>query len=943
MFLKRHLGPNEGEINKMLKKVGVESLFQLLKETIPETIRLKNPIDLPDGISEYEFTKHINSLGKKNKLYKTYIGLGYHQTITPAVIQRNILENPGWYTAYTPYQAEIAQGRLEALFNFQTIICDLTGMELSNASLLDESTAAAEAMTMLYGSRSKEQKTNQAINFLVDENILPQTLSLLKTRANPLGIKIILKDPETFKFNKSFFGAIFQYPGKKGQIPNLKKWIQKAKKNDVSTVVAADIMSLVLLESPGKFGAEVVVGTTQRFGIPLGYGGPHAAFFATSAKYKRNIPGRIIGQTVDLEGKPALRMALQTREQHIKRDRATSNICTAQVLLAVMASMYAVYHGPKGLKNIAEKIHQKANKLNENIKALGFKQINSNFFDTLQFCENASEIKKIAEEREINFYYPDKNTICISLNETTNNEDIEEITSIFETLSKRNLSSKDQLFKSQLPEELKRKSSFMTHKIFNSYHSETSLMRYIKSLERKDLALNHSMISLGSCTMKLNAAVEMLPLSDSNWGSLHPFVPIDQTSGYQKVLYELIKQLNKITGFYATSIQPNSGAQGEYAGLMVIRAFHESNNDTKRNVCLIPASAHGTNPASAVMAGMKVVVTGTDKHGNIDWDDLNKKAKIYKENLAALMITYPSTHGVFESKIQDITNLIHECGGQVYMDGANMNAQVGLTSPAKIGADVCHLNLHKTFAIPHGGGGPGVGPICVAAHLAPFLPGNPIIKTGGSKAISSISAAPFGSALACLISYGYIKMLGGQGLQKTTEIAILNANYIQKRLSGAFDILYSGEKGRSAHELIIDCRTFKDRGIEVVDIAKRLMDYGFHAPTVSFPVAGTMMIEPTESENLNEIDRFCDAMISIRLEIASDNKNDHALLKNAPHTLQMITSDKWEYPYTRQKAAFPLEFVSKNKFWPTVRRVDEAYGDRNLVCSCNPIESYVNS
>ena len=943
MFLKRHLGPNEGEIKKMLNKVGVESLSQLLKETIPETIRLKHPIDLPDGISEYEFTKHINSLGKKNKLYKTYIGLGYHQTITPAVIQRNILENPGWYTAYTPYQAEIAQGRLEALFNFQTIICDLTGMELSNASLLDESTAAAEAMTMLYGSRSKEQKTNQAINFLVDENILPQTLSLLMTRANPLGIKIILKDPETFKFNKSFFGAIFQYPGKKGQIPNLKKWIQKAKKNDVSTVVAADIMSLVLLESPGKFGAEVVVGTTQRFGIPLGYGGPHAAFFATSVKYKRNIPGRIIGQTLDLDGKPALRMALQTREQHIKRDRATSNICTAQVLLAVMASMYAVYHGPKGLKNIAEKIHQKANKLNKNIKALGFKQINSNFFDTLQFCENASEIKTIAEEREINFYYPDKNTICISLNETTNNEDIEEITSIFETLSKRNLSSKDQLFKSQLPEELKRKSSFMTHKIFNSYHSETSLMRYIKSLERKDLALNHSMISLGSCTMKLNAAVEMLPLSDSNWGSLHPFVPTDQTSGYQKVLSELIKQLNKITGFYATSIQPNSGAQGEYAGLMVIRAFHESNNDTKRNVCLIPASAHGTNPASAVMAGMKVVVTGTDKHGNIDWDDLNEKAQMYKENIAALMITYPSTHGVFESKIQEITNLIHKCGGQVYMDGANMNAQVGLTSPAKIGADVCHLNLHKTFAIPHGGGGPGVGPICVAAHLAPFLPGNPIIKTGGSKAISSISAAPFGSALACLISYGYIKMLGGQGLQKTTEIAILNANYIQKRLSGAFDILYSGEKGRSAHELIIDCRGFKDRGIEVVDIAKRLMDYGFHAPTVSFPVAGTMMIEPTESENLNEIDRFCDAMISIRLEIASDNKNDHALLKNAPHTLQMITSDKWDYPYTRQKAAFPLEFVSKNKFWPTVRRVDEAYGDRNLVCSCNPIESYVNS
>ncbi len=943
MFLKRHLGPNEGEIKKMLKKIGVESLSQLLKETIPESIRLKKSIDLPDGISEYEFTKHINALGKKNKLFKTYIGLGYHQTITPAVIQRNILENPGWYTAYTPYQAEIAQGRLEALFNFQTLICDLTGMELSNASLLDESTAAAEAMTMLYGSRSKEQKTNQSINFLVDENILPQTLSLLKTRANPLGIKIVMEDPETFIFNESFFGAIFQYPGKKGQIPNLKNWIQKAKKNNVSTVVAADIMSLVLLESPGKFGAEVVVGTTQRFGIPLGYGGPHAAFFATSTKYMRNIPGRIIGQTVDLNDNPALRMALQTREQHIKRDRATSNICTAQVLLAVMAGMYAVYHGPKGLKNIAEKIHKKANILNENINALGFKQKNSYFFDTLQFCANASEIKKIAEEKEINFYYPDKNTICISLNETTNNEDVTEITSVFETLSNRNLSSKNKIFKSQLPEEIKRKSSFLTHKIFNIHHSETSLMRYIKSLERKDLALNHSMISLGSCTMKLNAAVEMLPLSDSNWGNLHPFVPIGQASGYQKVLSELTKQLNKITGFYATSIQPNSGAQGEYAGLMVIRAFHENNNDKKRNICLIPASAHGTNPASAVMAGMKVVVTGTDKHGNIDWDDLNEKAQMFKENLAALMITYPSTHGVFESKIQEITNLIHECGGQVYMDGANMNAQVGLTSPAKIGADVCHLNLHKTFAIPHGGGGPGVGPICVAAHLAPFLPGNPVVKTGGSKAISSISAAPFGSALACLISYGYIKMLGGHGLQKTTEIAILNANYIQRRLSGAYDILYSGEKGRSAHELIIDCRKFKDRGIEVVDIAKRLMDYGFHAPTVSFPVVGTMMIEPTESENLTEIDHFCDAMISIRMEIDSDNKNEYAILKNAPHTLQMITSDKWEYPYSRQKAAFPLEFVSKNKFWPTVRRVDEAYGDRNLVCSCNPIESYVNS
>ncbi|MDG1686113.1 MAG: aminomethyl-transferring glycine dehydrogenase [Flavobacteriaceae bacterium] len=943
MFLGRHLGPNEDEIKKMLNKIGASSLSELLQETIPESIRLEKTLELPDGISEYEFSKHIHLIGKENKGFDTFIGLGYHRSILPAVIQRNILENPGWYTAYTPYQAEIAQGRLEALFNFQTMICDLTGMELSNASLLDESTSAAEAMTMLFGARTREQKNNKAYQFFVDENILPQTLSLLNTRANPLGIDIISGNPDDFNYTSNFFGAIFQYPGKKGNIPDIDIWINNAKKQGLCTVVAADIMSLVVLESPGNFGADVVVGTTQRFGIPLGYGGPHAAFFATRNRYKRNIPGRIIGQTVDLDGNSALRMALQTREQHIKRDRATSNICTAQVLLAVMAGMYAVYHGPKGLTFIAEKIHKNTSKLNQNLESLGFIQNNSNFFDTLQINIQSDSIRSLAEASEINFYYPDENTVCISLNETTSEKDIVKITSIFESYAKKTAQKIIPPLSHKLPEKLLRKSLFLEHTVFNSFHSETALMRYIKSLERKDLALNHSMISLGSCTMKLNAASEMLPLSDPNWGNMHPFVPFNQAAGYNIILSELTNQLNKVTGFAATSLQPNSGAQGEYAGLMVIRAYHNNNNESGRNICLIPASAHGTNPASAVMAGMKVVVTGTDTKGNIDWDDIHEKALLHKENLAALMITYPSTHGVFEIKIKEITKLIHDCGGQVYMDGANMNAQVGLTSPSAIGADVCHLNLHKTFAIPHGGGGPGVGPICVAAHLSPFLPGNPIINTGGTSAITSISGAPFGSALACLISYGYIKMLGGSGLKKSTEIAILNANYIQKRLEGAFDVLYSGENGRSAHELIIDCRKYKEHGIEVVDIAKRLMDYGFHAPTVSFPVAGTMMIEPTESENINEMDRFCEAMISIRMEIDSENESDRELLKNAPHTLDMVTADKWNFPYSRQKAAFPLEFVNENKFWPTVRRVDEAYGDRNLVCSCNPIESYVES
>ena len=939
-FVARHIGPNEVEIKKMLNKIGVKSVEKLLEQTLPESIRLKKPLELPEGISEHAFSKELQILSEKNRLFDTYIGLGYHAAITPAVIQRNILENPGWYTAYTPYQAEIAQGRLEALFNYQTMVCDLTGMELANASLLDESTAAAEAMTMLFGARSRTQKANKAKRFFIDENVLPQTLSLLKTRATPLEIELVVGNVETMTYSDDFYGALFQYPGKFGQILDLPKAIEKAKQNELSTIVAADIMSLILLEAPGKYGADVVVGTSQRFGIPLGYGGPHAAFFATRTSYKRNIPGRIIGQTRDTNDAPALRMALQTREQHIKRDRATSNICTAQVLLAVMAGMYAVYHGPRGLKYIAKQIHFKAVTLSQQIKALGFEQTNTAFFDTLCIKVKSEEIRPLAEAAEINFLYIDTDSVAISLNETTDAAALKKIISLFENLSQTNKKTGDNVSEEMcLPKAQVRTSDFLTHPVFNSYHSETALMRYIKSLERKDLALNHSMIALGSCTMKLNAAAEMLPLSSPRWGSIHPFVPVEQAKGYQEMLEALTHQLNVVTGFSATSLQPNSGAQGEYAGLMVIRAYHHSKGNHHRKVCLIPASAHGTNPASAVMAGMQVVVTKTDSNGNIDWDDIYEKAQLHKENLAGLMITYPSTHGVFESKIKEITQLIHDCGGQVYMDGANMNAQVGLTSPAQIGADVCHLNLHKTFAIPHGGGGPGVGPICVAKHLVPFLPGNPVIATGGEEAITSISGAPWGSALACVISYGYIKMLGSEGLQQTTEIAILNANYIQKRLEGAYEILYMGEQGRAAHELIIDCRPFKEFDIEVVDIAKRLMDYGFHAPTVSFPVAGTMMIEPTESENLEEIDRFCDAMISIRMEITTEN----ALLKNAPHTMAMITANEWEFPYTRQKAAFPLEYVQQNKFWPTVRRVDEAYGDRNLICSCAPIESYSNS
>ncbi len=944
-FKLRHIGPSDKDLSSMLSTVKADSLDQLIYETIPDDIFLKKPLQLDPALSEQEYLAHIQKLSSKNKVYKSYIGLGYHEAYLPAVIQRNILENPGWYTAYTPYQAEIAQGRLEALLNYQTMICDLTGMELANASLLDESTAAAEAMTMLFALRSRAQKKENVNKFFVSEEILPQTLSLLQTRAIPIGIELVIGDHQQFDFSTDFFGAIVQYPGKTGQVFDYADFVAQAHQNEIKVAVAADILSLVSLKAPGSFDADVVVGTTQRFGIPLGYGGPHAAYFATREAYKRNIPGRIIGVTQDTNGDRALRMALQTREQHIKRDKATSNICTAQVLLAVMAGMYAVYHGPKGLSYIAQKVNATAYTLATALTSMGITQQNTSYFDTITVKGDSTVIKTIAERNEVNFYYPDNDTIAISVNETTTLEDINTIVAIFAEATQQDAKTIDTLIEATiLDDTVKRNSDFLTNEVFNQYHSETELMRYIKKLERKDLSLNHSMIPLGSCTMKLNAAAEMLPLSNPQWGNIHPFVPIDQALGYQEVLTKLEEQLTEITGFAGTSLQPNSGAQGEFAGLMAIRAYHESRNDHHRNICLIPSSAHGTNPASAVMAGMKVVVTKATEEGNIDVEDLREKAIKHKDNLAALMVTYPSTHGVYESAIKEITQIIHDNGGQVYMDGANMNAQVGLTNPGAIGADVCHLNLHKTFAIPHGGGGPGVGPICVAEQLVPFLPGNPVIPTGGEQAITAISAAPWGSALACLISYGYITMLGADGLKAATENAILNANYIKERLNGHYDVLYSGERGRAAHEMIVDCRPFKTHGIEVTDIAKRLMDYGFHAPTVSFPVAGTIMIEPTESESKAELDRFCDALIAIRQEIAEASADEpNNIMKNAPHTLAMLTADTWDFPYSREQAAYPLAFIAENKFWPTVRRVDDAYGDRNLVCTCAPIEAYLEA
>ena len=944
-FQLRHIGPNPKGRETILKTIGLDSLDQLIYETIPDDIRLKKDLDLPAALSEYEYLNHIQQLSAKNSVFKTYIGLGYNEAIVPSVIQRNILENPGWYTAYTPYQAEIAQGRLEALLNYQTMVVDLTGMELANASLLDEGTAAAEAMALLFDVRERAQKKANVCKFFVSEEILPQTLSVIQTRATPIGIELVIGNHEEFNFSEEFFGAILQYPGKHGEVYDYKNFVENANANNIKVAVAADILSLVKLQAPGEFGADVVVGTTQRFGIPLGYGGPHAGYFATKEKYKRSIPGRIIGVTQDKDGGRALRMALQTREQHIKREKATSNICTAQVLLAVMAGMYAVFHGKEGLQYIANKVHQSAATLANALTDLGIEQTNNSFFDTITVKAPTDKIKPVAEAAQINFNYINSDTLSISLNETVSIADINAIIEVFTTALNINPTTITEFIGADsIANNLLRTTSFLDNDVFNTHHSETEMMRYIKKLERKDLSLNHSMISLGSCTMKLNAASEMLPLSNPNWGNIHPFVPLEQAQGYQEVLKNLEHQLNVITGFAGTSLQPNSGAQGELAGLMVIRAYHESRNDHHRNICLIPSSAHGTNPASAVMAGMKVVVTKTDEKGNIDVADLREKALLHKDNLSALMVTYPSTHGVFEKAICEITKIIHDNGGQVYMDGANMNAQVGLTNPATIGADVCHLNLHKTFAIPHGGGGPGVGPICVAPQLVPFLPTNPVIPTGGDQAITAISAAPWGSALACLISYGYITMLGPDGLKNSTMNAILNANYIKERLNGHFETLYTGEMGRAAHEMIIDCRAYKQNGIEAGDIAKRLMDYGFHAPTVSFPVAGTIMIEPTESENLAELDRFCDALISIRKEIAeatTDNPNNP--LKNAPHTQEMLTADEWDLPYSRKQAAFPLDYISENKFWPTVRRVDDAFGDRNLICSCIGIEAYAEA
>ena len=946
-FASRHNGPRPNDVQEMLKTMGVDSVDDLIRKSIPDSIRLEKPMELDPAMGEHQYITHLHDVASRNKVFANFIGMGYHDTVLPGVVQRNILENPGWYTAYTPYQAEIAQGRLEALINYQTMITDLTGMELANSSLLDEPTAAAEAMSMLFSARGKEQK--DATMFFVSRHCLPQTIALIETRAEPLGIELVIGDHAEVNIDERFFGALLQYPAGDGEIFDYHAFVDLAKSHGVKIAVAADIMALVLLKAPGDWGADVVVGSTQRFGIPLGYGGPHAAYFATHESYKRFVPGRIIGKTIDKEGKPAMRMALQTREQHIKRDRATSNICTAQVLLAVMAGMYGVYHGPDGLRRIATRIHHLTVSLADGLRKLGFNLLSSEFFDTIQVELNdidVSELRKIAEANKMNFRYFDNHRVGISLNETCTFDTVNTILEVFsEACSIEDFISAKQLDVTIIPEELIRKDDILSYEVFNRYHSETEMMRYIKKLERRDLSLNHSMIALGSCTMKLNAAAEMIPITWPQWANIHPFAPLNQAEGYQFIIREMERYLAEITGFAGVSLQPNSGAQGEYAGLMVIRAYHQSRGDQHRNIVLIPSSAHGTNPASAVMAGMKVVVVKCDEQGNIDVEDLKKKAEKHSNELAALMITYPSTHGVFEAAVKEITSFIHKHGGQVYMDGANMNAQVGLTSPGNIGADVCHLNLHKTFAIPHGGGGPGMGPICVAPQLIPFLPGHPVVKTGGKTAISPISGAPWGSGLILLISYGYMKMLGADGLTEATELAIVNANYLKARLGDHYSILYTGEKDCVAHEMIIDCRPFKkSAGIEVVDIAKRLMDYGYHAPTVSFPVSGTMMIEPTESESKVELDRFADALISIRREIDeitdgnADGQNN--VLKNAPHTLNLVTADEWALPYSREKAAFPMEEIRENKFWPSVRRVDDAYGDRNLMCTCAPMTEY---
>ncbi len=937
-FVYRHNSPMRKDTESMLKTIGVSSIDQLIDETIPAHIRLKERMKLPAALTEMELLSMLKAISENNKIYKNFIGQGYYGTHTPNVVLRNIFENPNWYTAYTPYQPEIAQGRLEALLNYQTMIIDLTGMEIANASLLDEATAAAEAMSLMHA----EGKNEAASKFFVSELCFKQTIDVLITRAEPTGIEIVIGNHETAQLDNTYFGAMIQYPASNGEIFDYSKFMANAKENNILVAVAADILSLTLLTPPGEWGADVVVGTSQRFGVPMGYGGPHAGFFATKDAYKRQMPGRLIGISIDSQGNSALRMALQTREQHIKREKATSNICTAQVLLSIMASMYGVYHGPDGLKNIAGRVHgltkTLANALNEN----GHAVVNKNYFDTITVAVgNANAAIATCVNAEININKIDDQHISISIDET---HTLEGITELLNCLTGKNISLNHSSF--NFDSSFARTSDFMTHPVFNSHHSEHEMLRYIKLLESKDLSLCESMIALGSCTMKLNATAEMIPVTYAGFSVLHPFIPRNQAAGYTQIFNELSEYLKQVTGFAGISLQPNAGAQGEYAGLMTIREYFKAKGESHRNIALIPSSAHGTNPASAIMAGMKVIVTKTLENGYIDIEDIRAKAIEHKDNLACLMVTYPSTYGVFEEGIIDICGIIHENGGQVYMDGANMNAQVGLTSPAAIGADVCHLNLHKTFCIPHGGGGPGMGPIGVGAHLVPFLPGHAVVDMdGGNQSMHAVSAAPWGSASILLISYAYIRMMGTEGLENATKYAILNANYIKTRLEKHYQIMYVGPKGRCAHEMILDTRVFKQAsGVEVSDIAKRLMDYGFHAPTISFPVAGTVMIEPTESEAKHELDRFCDAMISIRNEVtAIENgtvdKLDN-MLKNAPHTASMVTSDEWKHAYSRQQAAYPLPYVRAAKFWPSVSRINDTYGDRNLICACIPTEAY---
>ena len=951
-FVNRHNGAvAQEDIQKMLAVIGVNTISELIDKTVPTGIRMQGDLKISSEVSEQKLLQDLKVTASKNKIFKNYIGMGYYNCFTPGVILRNIMENPGWYTQYTPYQAEIAQGRLEALLNYQTMVIDLTGLPIANASLLDEGTAAAEAMAMF---RSLH-KHDHATKFFVDQSTFPQTLDILKTRSVPMGIELVIGDFKTVEFNDEYFGAFIQYPNNEGSIEDYKSFTEKAHAAHVLVCVGADLLALTLLTPPGEWGADCVIGTSQRFGVPLGFGGPHAGFFATKDDYKRQIPGRIIGVSIDRLGNRALRMALQTREQHIRRQNATSNICTAQVLLSIMAGMFGTYHGPQGIKKIAAKTHGLTKTLEAALTALGFKQLNANYFDTLYIDANGKTdaIKKASEAASINFRYFPNGNIGIAIDETTEVENIVQIVDIFASVLDKKADDKSvkELANTQeltWPSQFVRHSNYMTHNVFNDYHSEHEMLRYIKLLESKDLSLCHSMISLGSCTMKLNATTEMIPVTWPEFNQMHPFAPDSQTLGYKEIIDELSRDLSEITGFAGMSLQPNSGAQGEYAGLMVIRAYLNDIGQGHRNVALIPESAHGTNPASAAMAGMKIVIVKNLQNGNIDIEDLKVKAAEHANDLAAFMVTYPSTYGVYESGIKEITDIIHQYGGQVYMDGANMNAQVGLTSPGLIGADVCHLNLHKTFCIPHGGGGPGMGPIGVAKHLLPYLPGHPVVKTGGEKAIHAISAAPWGSASILLISYVYIKLMGAAGLRKATEVAILNANYIKSRLEKHYPILFTGENGFCAHEMILDTRPLKQSaGIEAEDLAKRLMDYGYHAPTLSFPVAGTLMIEPTESESLNELDRFCDTMLAIRNEVAEietglADREDN-VLKNAPHTAVDISSENWNHKYSREKAAFPLPTVVAKKFWPSVARVNNTHGDRNLICACLPIEAYAQA